>query len=121
MDEWGTGVLDDAGNVQYLEGVMIDITERKRVEEDLLRHAHELEALAAASAALRTAQNVTEMVPVLAKQALRAVGGDYSSIFLLDPVSGDYVSHGWFSSKGESKNKKPVRVSSCRIMDGLAV
>ena len=105
VDEWGTGVLDDAGNVQYLEGVMIDITERKRVEEDLLRHAHELEALAAASAALRTAQNVTEMVPVLAKQALRAVGGDYSSIFLLDPLSGDYVSHGWFSSRGESKNK----------------
>jgi len=105
VDEWGTGVADDAGNVQYLEGVMIDITDRKRVEDDLLRHAHELEALAAASAALRTAQNVTDMVPVLAKQALRAVGGDYSSIFLLDPASGDYVSRGWFSARGESINQ----------------
>ncbi|MBI5351560.1 MAG: GAF domain-containing protein [Chloroflexi bacterium] len=82
-----------------------DITERKRAEQDLLRHAHELEALAAASAALRTAQSVTEIIPVLANQALRAVGGDYSSIFLLDPVSSDYVSHGWFSARGESKNK----------------
>lgn len=105
VDEWGVGVLDGAGNVQYLEGVMIDITERKRAEEDLRRRAHELEALAAASAALRTAQNVTEMVPILAKQALRAVGGNYSSIFLFEPESGDYVSHGWFSARGESKNK----------------
>ncbi len=105
VDEWGTGVLDVQGNNRYLEGVMIDITERKRAEEDLRRHAHELEALAAASAALRTAQSVTEMVPVLAKQALRAVGGNYSSIFLLDPDSGDYVSHGWFSARGESRNQ----------------
>ncbi len=105
VDEWGTGVLDAQGNVQYLEGVMIDITERKRAEEDIRRRAHELEALATASAALRTAQNVTDMVPVLARQALRAVGGNYSSIFLLDPESGDYVSHGWFSARGESKNK----------------
>ncbi len=105
VDEWGAGVLDDAGNVQYLEGVMLDITERKRAEEDLRRRAFELEALASASAALRTAEKVTEMVPVLAKQALRAVGGNYSSIFLLDPDSGDFVSHGWFSSRGESKNK----------------
>jgi PAS domain-containing protein len=51
-----------------------DITERKRAEDELRRHAHELETLAAASVALRMAQSVTEMVPVLAKQALRAVG-----------------------------------------------
>ncbi len=82
-----------------------DITERKRAEEDLRRHALELETLAAASAALRTAQNVSEMIPILAKQAMRAIGGDYGSIFLLDPESGDYVSHGWFSARGESKNK----------------
>ncbi|MEK6751364.1 MAG: PAS domain S-box protein [Chloroflexota bacterium] len=105
VDEWGAGVADDAGNVQYIEGVMVDITERKRAEDELRHHAHELEALAAASAALRTAQSVTEMVPVLAKQAMRAVAGDYGSIFLLDSESGDYVSHGWFSARGESKNK----------------
>ena len=105
VDEWGVGVLDDVGTVQYLEGVMIDITERKHVEEVLLRRAHELEALTAASAALRTAQNVTEMIPVLARQALRAVGGDYSSIFLLEPESGDYVSQGWYSANSESEKQ----------------
>ncbi|MBI5945690.1 MAG: PAS domain S-box protein [Chloroflexi bacterium] len=98
VDEWGVGVVDDLGNVQYIEGAMIDITERKLTEENLIRRAHELEALAATSAALRTAQNVTEMIPVVARQALHAVGGDFSSIFLLEPDSGDYISQGWYSA-----------------------
>lgn len=74
-----------------------DITERKHAEEELRRHAMELETLAAASSALRTAQNVTEMVPILARQALRAVKADYASIFLLEPETGEFVSRGWYA------------------------
>ncbi len=101
VDEWGTGVVDDEGKVQYIEGVMVDITEWKRAEEDLRRHAMELETLAAASSALRTAQNVTEMVPILARHALRAVNGTYASIFLLDPETEEFVSRGWYSLDAE--------------------
>ena len=97
VDEWGTGVLDLKGNVQYLEGVMIDITERKRIEEELRRHAMELETLAIATSALRTAQSVTDMIPILARQALRAVNATYASIFLLDIETGEFVSRGWYS------------------------
>ena len=99
----GHNMLDDP----YINGIVAnyrDITERKRAEDNLRRHALELETLAAASAALRVAQSVTEMIPILTKQAMRAVGGNYGSIFLLDSESGDYVSHGWFSARGESKN-----------------
>jgi diguanylate cyclase (GGDEF)-like protein/PAS domain S-box-containing protein len=36
VDEWGAGVLNEQGVVQYLEGVLIDITERKQAEEALI-------------------------------------------------------------------------------------
>lgn len=107
VDEWGTGVLDLHGKVQYLEGVMIDITERKRSEEELHRHAMELETLAAATSALRTAQYVTDMVPILARQALRAVNGSYASIFLLAPETGEFVSRGWYSVDTPFNNYMP--------------
>ncbi|HND91473.1 MAG TPA: PAS domain S-box protein [Anaerolineales bacterium] len=97
VDEWGVGVLDDRNAVQYLEGVMIDVTDRKNAEEELRRHAMELETLSVASSALRTAQNVSEMVPILARHALQAVGGTFASIFLLDSETQDFVSHGWYS------------------------
>ena len=35
VDEWGTGVTNTEGNVELLEGIMIDITKRKRAEEAL--------------------------------------------------------------------------------------
>ncbi len=107
VDEWGTGVLDSAGRVQYIEGVMIDVTERKRSEEELRRHAMELETLAVATSALRTAQNVTEMAPILARQALRAVNGTYASIFLLDPETGEFVSRGWYSVNNQPNFSLP--------------
>ncbi|MGC8855381.1 MAG: GAF domain-containing protein [Anaerolineae bacterium] len=83
----------------YIRGIVInyrDITERKQAEEALLRRAHELETLVDASIALRSAQSVAEMVPILARHALRAVEGDYASIFLLEARTNEYVSQGWF-------------------------
>ena len=35
VDEWGTGVENAGGKVEFLEGIMIDITERKQAEEAL--------------------------------------------------------------------------------------
>lgn len=35
VDEWGTGVEGPNGEVEFLEGIMIDITERKQAEEAL--------------------------------------------------------------------------------------
>lgn len=35
VDEWGTGVESSDGGVEFLEGIMIDITERKQADEAL--------------------------------------------------------------------------------------
>ncbi len=36
VDEWGTGVVGPSGKVEYLEGIMADISERKLAEQTLL-------------------------------------------------------------------------------------
>lgn len=87
----------EIGNRKFFTVILRDVTERKRAEEDLRRHAFELETLAAASYALRAAQNGGEMIPILAHHALRAVNGDYASFFLLDESSNEFVSRGWYS------------------------
>lgn len=35
VDEWGTGVPDNQGEIRYIEGIMVDITERKQMENAL--------------------------------------------------------------------------------------
>ncbi|HVS01454.1 MAG TPA: EAL domain-containing protein [Thermoanaerobaculia bacterium] len=39
IEERGQGVFDAAGELQYLEGTLVDITSRKRVEEQLVHNA----------------------------------------------------------------------------------
>jgi len=102
----GHNMLDDP----YVNGIVLnyrDITGRKVVEENLRRHAHELETLVMASSAFRTAPNVMTMIPILANQALRAVTGDYAAIFLLDNEHEDYVLSGWYSVNGASESLAP--------------
>ncbi len=73
-----------------------DVTERKRSEEALKRHAEELEILVSVSSALRAAATVAEMVPVLVRHAVQAVNGAIGSIYLLDRKTGEFVSSGWY-------------------------
>lgn len=57
-----------------------------------LRHrAVELEALAELSSALRTAQVVDEMLPLILQQAIQAVGATGGAIFLTEPETGNLV------------------------------
>ncbi len=45
VDEWGTGIMGSGGKVEYLEGIMVDITERKHAEDALRRLNRELQAI----------------------------------------------------------------------------
>ncbi len=72
-------VLDDVGRKLHWQGLMSDITARKRREQ-------ELEAIARISQALRETQTMDEILPRLLDETLSLMDSDEGSIWLRDPV-----------------------------------
>ncbi|MBI5825571.1 MAG: GAF domain-containing protein [Chloroflexi bacterium] len=101
VEDHGYYVHDERGNIIYHEGMLRDITERKRAEEVLRQRLLELEALYNVSASLRTVQTFDEALPVLLDQTLAAVGTDTGTILLYNPETDDLRDthpRGWFTT-----------------------
>jgi PAS domain S-box-containing protein len=77
-------VCDPRGTVTYFEGTLTDVTERKQHERELL-------AVAAVSAALRTAPTRAEMLPVILDQVQALLNTDAASIIMREPSTGEAV------------------------------
>jgi PAS domain S-box-containing protein len=45
VDEWGTGVQNEQGQVEYIEGIMLDVTAQKQAEEALAVSENEMRSL----------------------------------------------------------------------------
>ncbi|MFN8412903.1 MAG: GAF domain-containing protein [Anaerolineales bacterium] len=69
VDEWGTGITNSNGKVEYLEGIMVDITERKQ-------HEREREGIIAVSAALRQANTRKEILNIIIDQLINLFQAD---------------------------------------------
>ncbi len=78
---------------QIAEGIALAV-ERSRLFDESNRRAAELEALVQVSAALRMAQTVDEILPVILEIAIGVVNGEEGDVFLVDAASGDLVSRG---------------------------
>ncbi|HET8999571.1 MAG TPA: HD domain-containing phosphohydrolase [bacterium] len=73
------------GRTRYLEGAIVDITERKTAEAEIRRRAAELETFFDLSAQLRKACAPEEMYPVLLGHGMRLLCADHGSLALLSP------------------------------------
>ena len=86
-------------------GTLRDITERKRAEQEIQRRLAELEAVNHLSTAMRAAQTLEQMLPVvldITMEVMRAVGG---GIWLYDPSHDELrpaVTRGWGEQPGVS-------------------
>jgi putative nucleotidyltransferase with HDIG domain/PAS domain S-box-containing protein len=67
--------------------LLVDVTTRVRAQADLNQRLAELEALSRISTALRTAQTLEDMLPLLIDETLSILGGSAGSIWLYDPAS----------------------------------
>lgn len=84
-------VFDAQGQPIATEGVLRDITERKRAEAALRRRTTELETLEQVAAALRTASNRAEMLPVILDQVLTLLNADGAALATHNPATKETV------------------------------
>ncbi|MCJ7432230.1 MAG: PAS domain-containing protein, partial [Anaerolineales bacterium] len=76
---------DSNGNIIGILGASLDITERKRIEDEMLEKSKELEALFTISSHLRTAQTAGDMLPVVLAQMSQVLNANANAVILLNP------------------------------------
>ncbi len=84
-------ISDDSGQPLAIEGVVTDITERKRVEEALQARTRELALLNDAGRAFVSSLNPDQVFTTVLDQTRRIIGITACSLWLTDPKSGDLV------------------------------
>jgi len=94
VDEWGTGVENADGKVEFLEGIMVDITENKQ-------HELEREAIINVSTALRQAATRTDILNVIMDQLIDLFKADGAVLALPDPQTGGFIDEMGRGSVGE--------------------
>jgi PAS domain S-box-containing protein len=76
--------LLSVGGREMLLGIDRDITERIKAQEEITHRLEELEAINKVSSALRAAQTLEEMLPILLVQTLEVMHATQGSIWLYD-------------------------------------
>ncbi len=94
-----TDLVDDKGEVEYIIGTGIDITERKRVEEENELRRQELVALNEIGQAINSTLALQESLTIITDRTTRLLGVSAASVALYDEARGDL----WFAAaSGES-------------------
>ena len=85
ISDRGFPLFDANGLATRFVGVAQEITARKQAESDMARRLAELEAVSKISTALRAAQTVEEMLPVLLEVTIDVLQVENAAIWLYDP------------------------------------
>ncbi len=82
-------IRDGAGRIQGVAGVLRDITDRKRWEDELARRARALDGLYRLASRLALADTEGDVLHALVEGAVAAFRADMASVYRLDPEQGD--------------------------------
>jgi PAS domain S-box-containing protein len=86
-------ILDDVGNVAGAVHVISDITERGRMEEQILWNARVSESLAELYKPLTSSSSMKEISNIILAHAQKLTGSKFGYVSSIDLVTGDNVSH----------------------------
>jgi PAS domain S-box-containing protein len=98
-----TTTLFSVGGRELVLGIDRDITARKQAEDEIKQRLAELEAVNQISTALRAAQTLDEMLPLLLDTTLDVLHSTDGAIWLYDPVKNELrtaVIRGWNQGTG---------------------
>ncbi|MEW6181184.1 MAG: GAF domain-containing protein [Chloroflexota bacterium] len=77
------------------------LIERTRLFEETQQRLNELQTLQQVSALLSQSDSVEEMIHIFVENAVRSVGAQAGSIYMLDETSGELTARGWFDPQGQ--------------------
>ena len=80
-----TPIFDDQGHLVALEGILRDISDRKRSEDQIHQHLQRLSALHDIDQAINASLDVNLILSLLLEQTLRQLGVDAAAVLLLNP------------------------------------
>jgi PAS domain S-box-containing protein len=86
--ESSIAVRDASGNVTAFQGFVLDITERKRAEQEIRRRNRELLVLNSIAETLTESMDLSDSLHRTLRQLAELFGLDVSSLYLFDPEGG---------------------------------
>jgi PAS domain S-box-containing protein len=111
VNDLTTVTRDERGQPLYFDSVVVDITERKQAELALQQRVLEMEAVERVSSALRAADQLSSMLPLLLDEMLGILDTSAGAIALYDP-SGSAIQHletrGWVNEVRDVFNETDV-------------
>jgi len=78
-------IRDNDGNIERYQGFLLDITEKKRAEEEIRRRNRELNALNAMAVIATQTFDLDEILNLTLRQVITLMGAESGSVFLAEP------------------------------------
>jgi len=109
---------DERGEVTHIIGVTIDITEKKRIEEELRRDGEELRAIQEATLGIIDKVALGELMQAILERASSITGAPHGFIYILQPDGQEMV---MAAGTGAFKGHKDLKLRRGQGASGLAL
>jgi PAS domain S-box-containing protein len=106
---------DSAGRISRYQGFVLDITEKKRSEDEMRRRNRELNALNAMAVIATQSFDLDEILNLTLRQVLSLFGAETGSVYLSTEPDGTYRRRAGWGPRSEAR----LRMSEVAFPDGL--
>ena len=106
---------DSAGNIERYQGFVLDITEKKRSEDEMRRRNRELNALNAMAVIATQSFDLDEILNLTLRQVISLFGAETGSVYLAAEPDGTYRRRAGWGPRSEAR----VRMAEVVFPEGL--